>query len=258
MLLTFLFVHFSHHLILQFWDFSFSICVPGHIHSQNPCSHTNAHMHMRAISHTHLYPHTSLCLSLPFSCSSPTSNNSSAYKTKWRLWIIAQCPLWMALQVLTMHIHIFYKKCKTIAPIKPTNPSFCKNGCKKHLKFSYSHNYYFVLYFSSEERFESIWQIEKETELPILVNVFIKTRFLLNISFLLQITNKILTQQKEKGDKEEGRVIAVFIYCSTYYLSQGEFPRLLKRHLSKIPRSHISIVCGLKFAMRAHFIHTLK
>lgn len=45
-------------------------------------SHTNAHMHMRAISHTHLYPHTSLCLSLPFSCSSPTSpNNSSAYKT---------------------------------------------------------------------------------------------------------------------------------------------------------------------------------
>lgn len=88
-------------------------------------------------------------------------------------------------------------------------------AAKKHLKFSYSHNYYFVLYPSSEERCESIWQIEKETELPILVNVFIKTRFLLNIIFLLQITNKILTQQKEKGDKKESRVIVVFIYYST-------------------------------------------
>lgn len=85
-------------------------------------------------------------------------------------------------------------------------------AAKKHLKFSYSHNYYFVLYPSSDE---SIWQIEKETELPILVNVFIKTRFLLNIIFLLQITNKILTQQKEKGDKKESRVIVVFIYYST-------------------------------------------
>lgn len=48
---------------------SFSICVPGHIRSRNPCSHTKCHTPMHTcicehISHTHLYPHTSLCLSL--------------------------------------------------------------------------------------------------------------------------------------------------------------------------------------------------
>lgn len=100
---------------------SFSVWVPGHTRSQNQCSHTKCHTPMHTcicehISHTHRYPHTSLCLSLPLFLS-PTSNNSSAYKTKWHLWIIAQCPLWMALQVLTMHIHICYKKSKTIASI---------------------------------------------------------------------------------------------------------------------------------------------
>lgn len=114
MLLTFLFAHFSHHLFLQFWDFHSLYGYLGthvhriNVHTQNvthQCTHAYASTY-----HIHIDIHTHLSVSPSPSSLPPTSNNSSAYKTKWHLWIIAQCPLWMALQVLTMHIHICYKK----------------------------------------------------------------------------------------------------------------------------------------------------
>lgn len=151
MLLTCLFACFPHHLILQFWDFhSLHVYMGTHIH-RHSCSHTSMSTHKIFVTHRcthaythsyhlHFYIHTHLSVSPSLFFSSPTPNNSSAYKTKWYLWIIDQCSLWNG---IAWHLRICYKCKNTALRFKPANSSFWFCMPAKHLNCSYSYNYSF-------------------------------------------------------------------------------------------------------------------